>query len=109
MDNLPNTILIYKQTRIYVPYAAREKLLEIIHLSHQGEVKSQFAAKSRYFWIGMNHNIEQMCENCTPGRELRKLQPKDPFITLQLTRTLSPMESVLTDLFEYKKLLDCKR
>ena len=49
-----------------------------------------------------------MCKNCTPCRELQKSQPKDPFIEPQLTKNLSPMESVSTNLFEYKTLLNCK-
>ena len=53
----------------------------------------------------MKHSIEQMCEKCIHSRELQKSQPKYPFIEPQLIKNLSTMESVSTDLFEYKKTI----
>ena len=99
LDDEPSTLLLYEGHRIIVPYPARQAILQRLHTSHQGLVKTRLLAQSLYFWPGMNSDIKNMIESCDACQKLRPslghepLSPREPAIF--------PMQEVSTDLFDY--------
>ena len=89
MDDKPETLLVLDGTRLFIPKQARKRVMEVIHLAHQGQVKSYEAAKSRYFWPGMSSHITQLCESCPACQEYMVSQGKEPFLFHELGRNLN--------------------
>lgn len=84
---------------LIVPEAGRKKILEDLHLAHQGLRKTRLLAKSLYFWPGINNDINQMIQACSKCQEMRSSQPYEP---IQSSTASRPFESVSVDLFELK-------
>jgi hypothetical protein len=56
-------ILLYG-ARVVVPKALRAKVLEELHDTHQGIVRSKAKARQHMFWPGITEDVEQMVRNC---------------------------------------------
>ena len=73
IDNEENPLLLYDNQRVVIPKEMRKYVLQYLHISHVGIVKSIETANNRYYWPGMTRDIKIMCENCTACRESKKL------------------------------------
>ncbi len=104
--------------QLLVPSSLRQRLLESIHdhTGHPAVEKTMKLANTRFYWIGMNRDIEQHCKNCERcmlakhGKKLHStmgsLQAKKPLDVLAMDYTLLERSSgglenvlVLTDVF----------
>lgn len=97
LDDSHDTLIVYDGTRIVVPPSARQEILRLLHLPHQGVVKTRKAAQQAYYWPGMNNDIKAMISKCTSCQTLLPSLPKEPLIGSEAE---TPMHKVSVDLFE---------
>ena len=94
-----NGLIVVHGSRVLVPQAARKRIIQQLHISHQGRDRTIARAKRLYFWNGMANEISQTIATCNkcciykPGQQRETLQthplPKRPF------------QEVSMDLFEF--------
>ena len=70
--------ILYKGSRIIVPYDMRQYVKERVHMGHLGIVKCQERAKTYFYWAGMNDEIKQLVTTCGSCQKFRNAQPKQP-------------------------------
>ena len=92
------TLLIYDGSRIIVPKPARKEILRLLHLPHQGQVKTKKAAQLLYYWPGMNSDIANLVNSCEACQRLRPSIPNEPLV---LSSSDFPMQQVGVDLFHF--------
>ena len=103
LDDKDATLITMDIRRLVVPQSERKRLLEIIHTSHVGQVKTFAAAKSRYFWPGTKEMIKNLTESCDICKKLNPRPPANPNIEPEKPTTqLKPMESLRADIFSWK-------
>ncbi len=98
LDDEKETLIIYDDTRIVVPAAARPEVLRRLHVPHAGLVKTRKAAQQLYYWPGINNSIKQLVESCSTCQSHLPSQPHEP---LQLSDALGPFSHVGVDLLEF--------
>lgn len=64
--------------RVVVPAVYREKLLQELHRTHQGIVKTKSAARTRMWWPNIDGDIEQLIGACTVCAANRSAPPRAP-------------------------------
>ena len=94
--------IVFKGERIVIPQSLRGELLQILHQSHTGIVKTKQRARERIYWPGLNAQIEDMVNKCSVCLETRPNQTKEP-MTIHPIPAL-PWTKVGTDLFEFDKV-----
>jgi transposase InsO family protein len=72
------TYVLLDSSRLVVPKHCRERILDLLHTSHQGLVKTKQAARQLYFWPGMNTELTNLIENCSACQQFRPSLPKEP-------------------------------
>ena len=50
--------------KIVVPNGAQDEILNELHRSHSGILKTYTTAAQLYYWPGMKGSIKQMIESC---------------------------------------------
>ena len=90
--------LLFRDCQIIIPTKLRPEMLQKVHLSHQGIVKSKQRARSIMFWPGMNGQIEDICQKCSVCMEFRNKRSPEPLISHDIPDR--PWCKVGTDLFE---------
>ena len=83
--------------RIYIPQALRKEVLEALHSAHQGEASMKTAARSRFFWPGMDAAIRQVRLQCRACNGMAPSQPREE-MPEPPTPTF-PFEDVATDFY----------
>ena len=96
-DN-PNAILSYND-RIVAPKALHPDILQKLHLSHPGQVKTKKAAQQSCYWPGMNNDIAQMVQQCAVCAEHLPSQ-KDTMRNLPIS--MYPMQLVGINLVHFQ-------
>ena len=91
-------LLVLDGHRIIVPRAMRKEVLRLLHIPHNGIVRTKQAARQRYEWPGMANDIIQLVGACEACQTLLPSQQPEP---LQSTPPVAPMEEVGTDLFDF--------
>lgn len=71
--------------RIVIPSKLRHKLLQSVHASHFGIVKTKSLARSFMWWPGIDSDLEDMIKNCTACLSVRPDPPKAPLIPWEAT------------------------
>ena len=95
-------LIMYDNTRIFVPCNSINKIVKLLHKGHPGITKSRELARQLYFWPGMNNDISQVVENCEACQEIRPQTQHFPATaTPPSTVSTTPMENVGTDLFSH--------
>ena len=95
--------LILKGTRIVIPDAKREQILQQIHEGHLGLNKCQMHAKETVYWPGLNDQLEQLILNCQLCLKYSKSKNKStPHTALGHEVPATPWSKVATDIFHYK-------
>ena len=69
---------VYKGHRILVPPSLRKDILQKLHTSHQGIVKTKQTARDTVFWPGLAQQIESMIQQCDPCQQLKNSNQKEP-------------------------------
>lgn len=67
--------------RVVVPQKLRKKVLQQLHYSHFGIVKTKSLARSYVWWPKMDHNIENLISNCISCRKSQPSPEKGPLIS----------------------------
>ena len=82
----------YPNPRPVVPISLRKDVFDVLHgLSHPGIRATQRLINSRYFWVGMNDDIQTWCRQCLKcqeckiGRHTKKEISDLPFPTQRFT------------------------
>ena len=73
-------------------------MLDIIHESHQGIVKSKQLGRDLLYWPGMANQIEDKVSTCQVCAQHQKAQAKEPMIPDR------PWAKIGVDLFEYNNI-----
>ena len=92
--------ILLKGDTIVVPRSLQKEMLQRIHESHLGIVKSKQLARDLLFWPGMTSQIEDTVAKCSTCQQSRKKQAPEPLISHQIPD--QPFAKVATDLFEIK-------
>ena len=99
LDDEEHTLVLLDSTRVLVPEGARQKILQLLHLSHCGLTKTKQLAKQHYYWPGMMTQIEEVIRNCSACLTLLPSQAREPLKEQVLPS--APMEECGSDLFFY--------
>ncbi len=91
-------LLVYDGHRVVVPPAARPRVLDLLHLPHQGHVKTKRAAQQLYYWPGMNAAITDRVDSCSTCQALLPSKSPTP-LTPGTPAAVRPMQNVGMDLF----------
>ena len=75
-------------------------MLEKIHESHQGIVKSKQCARNVLFWPGMVTQIEERVTQCFKCSQYQKAHAKEPMIIIKTPDR--PWSKIGAGLFEYQ-------
>ena len=73
--------IILRGNRIVMPKQLQSKILKIAHESHMGIVRTKQMLRSKYFWCGMDKQIEEMvkvCDACVINNPLNVNTPLQP-------------------------------
>ncbi|XP_042072880.1 uncharacterized protein K02A2.6-like [Haplochromis burtoni] len=89
--------LLLKDTRLVIPSAMRNEVLEKLHEGHQGVVKCKARARQTVWWPGLSQQISEMvlkCKTCIQERH----NNSEPLMPTEYPAR--PWQRVGTDLFE---------
>lgn len=89
--------IIYRGLRIVVPPTMRPRMLELIHESHLGIVKSKKRARDALYWPGMSGEVEDVVSHCDVCSANSTAQAKEPMIIREVPDM--PWQEVASDLF----------
>jgi len=94
-----NTVdnIVFKGTRVVIPSGMRKRVLDILHASHQGMVRTKQLARDLLYWPGINSQIEDLISKCGPCQQHRNYQSKEPLMPSEIPN--SPWVMVAADLF----------
>ncbi len=99
-----NKLLIYDNSRLVIPQPARKQLLEKLHASHSGPVKTLALASRSLFWPTLKNDITQVCNSCQECKALAPAQQREPPNIAQMRpiAEMYPMSDTSSDLFEHE-------
>ena len=55
---------VLRGNRIVVPVELRKRVLQLAHETHQGIVRTKQFLRMRFFWPGLDHEVEDMVSRC---------------------------------------------
>ena len=90
-------LVVYDSSKLLVPSKAIPKVLQFLHKSHCGFVKSKKLAQELYFWPHMARDIKNMVEGCPQCLRVSPSQQCEPLLP---SVAQIPMEMVGVDLFQ---------
>ncbi|KAG1651704.1 Transposon Ty3-I Gag-Pol polyprotein [Nymphon striatum] len=93
-----HTLVLLSGHRIVVPRDIRSEILRMLHLPHQGLVKTKQLARQCYYWPGINASITNLIDGCLTCLEFQPSQSHEPL--LESTIPYVPMTHVGVDLFD---------
>ena len=70
-------LLVVDGRRIVVPFSSRREILNALHFSHCGIVKTKKLARDSFYWPGLTNDIKQLVENCEQCQQIRPSQQQD--------------------------------
>ena len=91
--------IIFKGTKIFIPEALREMMLEKLHIDHLGEEKTQQRARGIFFWPGMNSDITHKVATCKICAKHRPSNQKEPMIPHAIPQR--QWQKIASDLFTW--------
>ena len=97
---LVDNLLLY-ESRIVIPSALCQDVLEKLHKEHQEIVKCRWRTVQSVWWLGVSKNIKELIDNCRICCQTTKNHP-DPLIPTQMPAR--PWQRIATDLMEFKKV-----
>ena len=99
-----NTILNNVQTRqLVLPLHFRSIILKQLHddLGHQGRDRTLSLVRSRFYWPGLENDVEEKIKNC--GRCIRRKTPVKPSAELVNINSSQPMELLCIDFLSLER------
>ena len=82
--------VILRGDRIVVPQSLRKQILKLAHETHQGIVKTKQFLRARFFWPGMDQDVETLikgCSACVVNQPLNRYTPLQPTPSSRSCRT----------------------
>ena len=73
---------IFLGSRISIPSAGRQKILELLHLGHPGITRMKGLARNSVWWPGMNSDLEEKvksCMSCQQNQKTPEVAPLHPW------------------------------
>ena len=95
-----NSLLMY-ESRIVIPSALCQEVLEKLHEGHQGIVKCRRRAIQSVWWPGISKNVKELIDNCRICCQTTKNHP-EPLIPTPIPAC--PWQRIAVDLMEFKKV-----
>lgn len=92
--------LIFRGRRIVVPLALRKKMIEKVHLAHNGITASIKLANENIYWPGMTKQIEDKVKMCDTCSKFAASQQKLPMKTHEIPEY--PFQFISMNCFEEK-------
>jgi len=87
--------LIVHGCRLVIPAEMRKSILEQLHMSHQGIVRTKQRARNTLYWPGMDNDIENLIAACSQCQDYLQSNSKEP---LQLKpKPARPFQEVAVD------------
>jgi hypothetical protein len=56
--------ILLRGNRIVVPLSLQNDILKLAHETHMGIVKTKQLLRQKFYWVGMDKDIEQLVKNC---------------------------------------------
>ena len=102
--------LIVCGCRLLIPAAMRREVLQKLHESHQGSVRTKQRARLVAYWPGIDHDIDNVVLSCKRCQDLLPANCKEPIIAKPTPSR--PFQEVAGDFCyyggrEYLILVDC--
>ena len=92
-----NDDIILRGNRIVIPNNLRKTLLDIIHSSCLGIVKTKSALRTKVYWPKMDDDVEQLIKTCTRCQIISKPIKQTPVTMTDLPN--GPWEAIAADLY----------
>ena len=97
-DSQEDTLLLLDASRLVVPAAERGNILKMLHVPHNGVVKTRKAAQALYYWPAINNDIKMMIVECAACQERLPSHAAEPL--KEPEACMEPMAAVGVDLFQ---------
>ena len=91
--------LLMRGSRMIIPQALRQSILEKLHSGHQGTTKCLARSRQSVWWPGIRREILEMVDKC-PICYKHRSQKAEPLLPTQFPER--PWQFVGSDLFEWK-------
>lgn len=91
--------LLFLGDRVIVPKSLRQGMLNLIHESHFGIVKTKLRARQVLYWPHMSQEVEDLVRNCSVCQKFQKINQKEPMINYQIPAR--PWQYLHADFLEY--------
>lgn len=92
--------LVLRGNRVLVPREARQSVLQRLHSSHQGQVRTLRRARQCIFWPGMSSDIKNLVQSCEACQEHLSFQAKEPLMEVNEAPPSRAFEHISLDFFE---------
>lgn len=87
--------------RVVIPVSLQKRVLDLIHASHPGIVRSKMLARGSVWWPSLNSDIEVLCSHCVPCAKAN-FKGEPDFVPW--TPAKYPFERVHVDFFHFNSL-----
>ncbi|XP_054272675.1 uncharacterized protein K02A2.6-like [Macrosteles quadrilineatus] len=86
-----NSISQYKQcllwgTRVIIPSTLRQQALKLLHMGHEGIVRTKALARSYFWWPKLDQDIENMVNSCQACQQSRHSPPRATVLPWEKTK-----------------------
>ena len=92
--------VIYRGMRIVVPPSMQQEMIELVHETHQGIVKSKQRAREALYWPGMSSQVEAKVKDCSTCHDYAAAQQKEPMMPSKTPDY--PWAEAASDIFTFK-------
>jgi hypothetical protein len=92
-------LMVLDGSRLVLPRGSISRALRLLHLTHQGEVRTRAAARARFYFHNMDKSVSSMVSACGLCQEHRSSQQKATLIEDDNPPS-EAMEAVNVDLFQ---------
>ena len=76
--------LLLRGSKLVIPYKSRERVLSILHETHQGIYRSKALLREKLWWPGINNDVERLISNCGVCQRLSNPVKPPPIQTTEL-------------------------
>lgn len=91
--------ILYFDDRVVIPKAMKNRILELLHVNHQGMVKMKMNARRMVWWRNMDKDITELVNTCTVCQARQTVQRE--VVTTTWKEATDPFERIHLDLCYY--------
>jgi hypothetical protein len=92
-------LIVLDGSRVVLPHGSINRVLRLLHLTHQGEVRTRAAARARFYFHNMDKAVASMVSACSLCQVHRSSQQKATLLEEE-NPPGEAMEAVNVDLFQ---------